>query len=83
MQTLIQFMGGEREFERRLDYIFMANTSEADLGANGAAITTVMNIGYVTSLSNSNARLMEVILAMSPTSQLHTSTTISTSSTRA
>ena len=45
METLIQFMGGNDEFERRLDYIFVANTSEQDLGANGAAITTIMNIG--------------------------------------
>ena len=46
METLIQFMGGKDEFERRLDYIFVANTSEQDLGANGASITTIMNIGY-------------------------------------
>lgn len=45
MQTLIQFMGGPTEFERRLDYIFQPNTSEQNLGANGAAITTIMNIG--------------------------------------
>lgn len=45
METLIQFMGGKDEFERRLDYMFMANTSEQDLGANGASITTIMNIG--------------------------------------
>lgn len=45
MQTLIEFMGGEDEFERRLDYIFQPNTSEQDLGANGAAINTIMNIG--------------------------------------
>jgi putative alpha-1,2-mannosidase len=45
MKTLIQFMGGDDEFERRLDYIFMPGTSEQDLGANGAGITTLMNIG--------------------------------------
>ncbi|EMC98467.1 glycoside hydrolase family 92 protein [Baudoinia panamericana UAMH 10762] len=45
MQTLIQFMGGSAEFERRLDYIFQPNTSEQNLGANGAGITTLMNIG--------------------------------------
>nr|POF13890.1 putative secreted glycosidase [Quercus suber] len=45
MQTLIQFMGGETEFERRLDYIFTPGTGEQDLGANGAGITTIMNIG--------------------------------------
>lgn len=48
MQTLIDFTGGAAEFERRLDYIFVANTSEQNLGANGAAITTIMNIGLVT-----------------------------------
>ncbi|EME46957.1 glycoside hydrolase family 92 protein [Dothistroma septosporum NZE10] len=45
METLISFMGGADEFERRLDYIFQPNTSEQDLGANGAGITTLMNIG--------------------------------------
>ncbi|KAK4540994.1 hypothetical protein LTR36_008363 [Oleoguttula mirabilis] len=45
METLIQFMGGPAEFERRLDYIHLPNTSEQDLGANGAAITSIMNIG--------------------------------------
>lgn len=45
METLIQFMGGADAFERRLDYIHMANTSEQNLGANGAAIDTIMNIG--------------------------------------
>ena len=45
METLIQFMGGKNEFERRLDYIFKDGTGEQDLGANGAGITTIMNIG--------------------------------------
>lgn len=45
METLIEFMGGEADFERRLDYIFKANTSEQSLGANGGGITTIMNIG--------------------------------------
>ncbi|KAF2159441.1 glycoside hydrolase family 92 protein [Zasmidium cellare ATCC 36951] len=45
MQTLIEFMGGNAEFERRLDYIFQPNTSEQSLGANGAGINTIMNIG--------------------------------------
>ncbi|KAK8058436.1 alpha-mannosidase [Apiospora phragmitis] len=45
MQSLIEHMGGETEFERRLDYIFQPNTSEQDLNANGAGITTIMNIG--------------------------------------
>ena len=45
METLIQFCGGDAEFERRLDYIFVPNSSEQNLGANGAGITTIMNIG--------------------------------------
>lgn len=45
METLIEFMGGADEFERRLDYIFVPNTAEQNLGANGAGITTIMNIG--------------------------------------
>jgi putative alpha-1,2-mannosidase len=45
MQTLIEFMGGPIEFESRLDYIFLPNTSQANLGANGAGINTIMNIG--------------------------------------
>ncbi|KAH8772494.1 glycosyl hydrolase [Diaporthe sp. PMI_573] len=45
VQTLIESMGGAPEFERRLDYIFMPNTSEQDLEENGAGITTIMNIG--------------------------------------
>lgn len=45
METLIQFMGGNTEFERRLDYIFQPNTSEQNLASNGAAINTIMNIG--------------------------------------
>lgn len=52
METLIQFTGGATEFERRLDYIFMANTSEQNLGANGAGITTLMNIGFVINLTH-------------------------------
>jgi len=45
MQTLISFMGGPDEFERRLDYILQPNTSEQDLSANGAGITSLLNIG--------------------------------------
>ncbi|ROW02940.1 hypothetical protein VSDG_01734 [Cytospora chrysosperma] len=45
METLVQFMGGNDEFERRLDYIFIPNTTEQDLHENGAGITTIMNIG--------------------------------------
>lgn len=46
MQTLVQFMGGKDEFERRLDYIFTPGTGEQDLGVNGLGIDTIMNIGY-------------------------------------
>ena len=45
METVIDFMGGAEAFESRLDYIFQVNTSQADLGANGAGINTIMNIG--------------------------------------
>ncbi|KAB8336740.1 hypothetical protein FH972_021049 [Carpinus fangiana] len=45
MATLIDFSGGSNAFESRLDYIFQPNTSEQNLGANGAGITTLMNIG--------------------------------------
>ncbi|CAN8095877.1 unnamed protein product [Discula destructiva] len=45
METLIDFMGGQSEFERRLDYIFVPNTTEQNLNENGAGITTIMNIG--------------------------------------
>lgn len=38
-------MGGPTAFESRLDYIFQPNTSQQDLGANGAGISTIMNIG--------------------------------------
>ncbi|KAF2759095.1 hypothetical protein EJ05DRAFT_531420 [Pseudovirgaria hyperparasitica] len=44
METLIGFMGGQTLFESRLDYIFQANTTSADLGVNGLGITTLMNI---------------------------------------
>ncbi|KAI0152810.1 glycosyl hydrolase [Xylariaceae sp. FL1272] len=45
METLIEFMGGAEKFEERLDFIFKPNSSEQDLSANGAGITTLMNIG--------------------------------------
>ncbi|KAF2843067.1 glycoside hydrolase family 92 protein [Patellaria atrata CBS 101060] len=45
MENLIQFMGGVSHFEDRLDYIFQPNTSNAELGANGLGITSIMNIG--------------------------------------
>lgn len=45
IDTLINVMGGKDKFEERLDYIFLPNTSQADLGANGAGIRTIMNIG--------------------------------------
>ena len=38
-------MGGATAFESRLDYIFQPNTSQQNLGANGAGIDTIMNIG--------------------------------------
>ncbi|KAF7566832.1 glycosyl hydrolase [Pyrenophora tritici-repentis] len=45
MATLIEFMGGKDEFERRLDHMFKPNSSQQDLGVNGAGINTLMNIG--------------------------------------
>ncbi|GIJ87566.1 hypothetical protein Asppvi_006476 [Aspergillus pseudoviridinutans] len=45
METLIDFMGGPDTFEARLDAMFKPNLSVQDLGANGAGITTLMNIG--------------------------------------
>lgn len=47
METLIEFMGGEEKFEKRLDFMFQPNSSQQDLGVNGAGIDTLMNIGYV------------------------------------
>jgi putative alpha-1,2-mannosidase len=47
MARVVEFMGGEKEFERRLDWMFAPNSSQQDLGVNGAGITTLMNIGYV------------------------------------
>ncbi|KAK5999247.1 putative secreted glycosidase [Cladobotryum mycophilum] len=44
-KTLIQFMGGDEKFEQRLDHMMKPNTSEQDLSANGAGITSIMNIG--------------------------------------
>lgn len=57
METLIEFMGGPTEFERRLDYIHLPNTSEQNLGANGAGITSIMNIGQV-----SHRHLQQILL---------------------
>ncbi|KAL2003273.1 hypothetical protein VTN02DRAFT_4483 [Thermoascus thermophilus] len=45
METLIKFMGGPETFESRLDLMFKPNMSRQSLGANGAGITTLMNIG--------------------------------------
>ena len=45
METLIELMGGPESFEQRLDYVFVPYTSQADLGANGAGVNTIMNIG--------------------------------------
>jgi predicted alpha-1,2-mannosidase len=47
MQTMIESMGGPDAFERRLDYMFETNSSQQDLGVNGAGINTLMNIGFV------------------------------------
>jgi predicted alpha-1,2-mannosidase len=84
METLIQFMGGEAEFERRLDYIFVANTSEQNLGANGAGISTIMNIGYAFSFPLyllKDQSLLTKCVGMNPTSPPPTNTTTSTSNT--
>ncbi|OJZ86765.1 glycoside hydrolase family 92 protein [Aspergillus luchuensis CBS 106.47] len=45
METLIDFMGGADTFESRLDMMFEPNMSVQNLGANGAGITTIINIG--------------------------------------
>jgi putative alpha-1,2-mannosidase len=45
MARVVEFMGGKDEFERRLDWMFRPNSSQQDLGVNGAGITTLMNIG--------------------------------------
>ncbi|KAH6644257.1 glycosyl hydrolase family 92-domain-containing protein [Boeremia exigua] len=52
METLIEFMGGPESFGERLDYMFLPNTSQADLGPNGAGIRTLMNIGYFRNTPN-------------------------------
>ncbi|KAJ5460041.1 uncharacterized protein N7458_001593 [Penicillium daleae] len=44
-ETLIELMGGPETFESRLDLMFQPNTSVQNLGANGAGITTLINIG--------------------------------------
>ncbi|CAG8024975.1 unnamed protein product [Penicillium salamii] len=46
VKSLIEFMGGEKTFESRLDLMFKPNMSVQDLGANGAGISTLMNIGF-------------------------------------
>jgi putative alpha-1,2-mannosidase len=43
VETLISFMGGNVSFESRLDCIFQPNTSQQNLGANGAGITTIVS----------------------------------------
>jgi putative alpha-1,2-mannosidase len=57
METLIDFMGGPDTFEARLDTMFKPNLSVQNLGANGAGITTLMNIGYVLPLINRTKQL--------------------------
>lgn len=82
MQTLVEFMGGPDDFEKRLDYIFVPGTSEQDLADNGAGITTIMNIGFVTSTFQSTS-WADDYTATSQTSAPHTSTTILGSQQRA
>ena len=43
--SVIRLMGGNDDFESRLDYIFQPNTSQTSLGANNVGITSIMNIG--------------------------------------
>jgi len=86
MDTLIEFMGGKDEFERRLDHIFQPNSSQQDLGVNGAGIDTLMNIGYVElslSLPLAGKHTDAQISEMSPTSKPHISTITSTNNTKA
>jgi len=45
METLISFMGEKETFEKRLDHTFAPHSAKQDLGANGAGINTLMNIG--------------------------------------
>jgi len=46
METLIEFMGGPQEFERRLDYMFTPQTAEQTSLMTGVEyINTIMNIG--------------------------------------
>lgn len=45
VETMIGLMGGDDSFETRLDYIFLPNTSQTNLGANNVGITSIMNIG--------------------------------------
>lgn len=47
METLVDFMGGPATFESRLDIMFQPGVAKQNLGANGAGITTLMNIGWV------------------------------------
>lgn len=45
LETWIGFMGGTVNFKSRLDYIFLPNTSQQNLGANDAGISTIMDLG--------------------------------------
>ncbi|PCG95416.1 Alpha-1,2-mannosidase, putative [Penicillium occitanis (nom. inval.)] len=45
VESLIDFMGGTAMFESRLDKMFEPGVAKQNLGANGAGITTLMNIG--------------------------------------
>lgn len=45
VESVIRLMGGADAFESRLDYMFLPNTSQTNLGANNVGITSIMNIG--------------------------------------
>jgi putative alpha-1,2-mannosidase len=90
MRSLIEYMGGEGGFEERLDYMFEANSSQQDLGVNGAGIDTLMNIGYVlfplilTYQQKTEGMVTDMmIVATNQISKPPISTTTSTSNTKA
>lgn len=83
METLISAMGGQAQFEERLDYIFVPYSSQADLGPNGAGINTIMNIGYLSSFPETSHELTDQRVGTSPTLRHRISTTTSTSNGKA